>query len=141
MSVEDDCSLVAILMVGECKACSAHYFVVETFVMREGPDVPFEYSLGYRDVRGFKHAMASMDDLAAPPTWLVTLCDTADGQLQKHEFGPFKLERIDDVRGPYGVASCEEAGHRKPWADSSALVERLRPHLYELCRALADGNG
>lgn len=136
---DDDCCLSSSLMVGRCKACNGHYYVIETYVMQGHKDVNFEYYTGERDLGTPSFAVASNDVVEdAPGSWLIRLYKTQDGPLQVHEMGPFKVEQLDDVRGEHGVSACQGRGRAEPWTRAAQAVRNLRPSLYEIARRNAD---
>lgn len=135
---DDDCCLVSSLLVGKCKACGGHYYVVETHVMQGAKDINFEYYTGEREVGSVSYALAAHESIeGVPSSWSVTLYVTPDGPMQVHELGPFKVERIEDVKGEHGVSACQGRGTREPWTGAAEMVNRLRPHFYEIARQQA----
>jgi len=135
----DDCSLFASLLLGCCKACSTHYYVVEACVMRAEEDVNFEYVTGEREASISLFSVATRAKSAGGVDtghlpWLVERQITSDGPRQVHLFGPFRLARVADVRGEHGVSPCQGRGATPPWTHGAQLVSELTPHLYELAR-------
>lgn len=136
---DGDCSLEAALMLGQCRKCTRHYYIIEAQVMQASNDVNFAYVTGERDRGAATNAFAhsGLGD-GVPATWHVELHTTPDGHLQVHNIGPFSVEQIDNILGPAGVSACQGRATKSPWTEAAALVTRLKPDLYAIARQLAD---
>ena len=131
-------SIIGALMVGACKACNEHYYVIEVSVMGATDDVNFAYTIGEREAGQPAYAIVGSESVEALPSpWHVALYGTPDGPRQVHELGPFKVERIDDLKGEHGVSPCQGRGARQTWGEAAQTVSRLRPHFHEIARQQA----
>lgn len=131
------------LLVGTCRHCEEHYFVVELKMANQNIGASendfqdiicwFEDNVGYHKGEHFSGSYSGdRDDI--PKTWLVEQSDTDKGLAHIHTFGPFKLEAPGKVIGRCGVAACQgdDEDTSSPWCFAKNILLILWDDLYGL---------
>jgi len=130
----------ACLEVGTCPQCKGRHFIIEMALVdsfaRDGTteyDDYFQCLLGNVDLRQGGHAVCTLDQPidGVPGSWLMFENFTDDNKpIQQHWFGPFRLDRPDDVEGSNGVAY--HGGDAEPWIFGRDLVVKAWDPLWSL---------
>lgn len=133
--IAEGCS--AMLSVGRCDSCRAHYYVAQLTVLHGDWDLLVDFHGGF-DVFDAElprtNWLCSLPshDPQVPGAWLLTRSDTPAGPVHEHTIGPFVLDRLSNVSGPAGVSACQGRGNTDPWFHAREVVNALRENAFAL---------
>lgn len=118
----DALALSNMLSMGKCWSCSNYYYAVEcTFMPGVNDELLRDWMAGdIKEIDQPRYLACKIDRASKP--WLLTVIRTEAGLVLEHTLGPFKLERLGDVSGAYGVSACGHNSSNKPWLDARDLV-------------------
>jgi hypothetical protein len=123
------------LSVGCCRACNRDYFVAEARFMDGAWEDVEEYLLDNVDVGAQRNILCTTEPSAPdmPSTWLLSEYTTPGGPLHAHLFGPWALDRPEDVTGPHGVSSCGTRATASPWVKAADVLSWAWDAMRQRC--------
>ncbi len=115
------------LMVGSCRHCGNDYYVIQASFMNANFD-DVEAYIHFNTDLGSEHnyvcsPVTSIENV--PNTWLMQEYNTPHGLMQHHTFGPWNLDDLVGVIGPYGVSSCCASADADSWYHGRRLLVTL----------------